>query len=168
MNKYHTFWNRLFAGLIDGLIIGAFSLIDNYIDLTNKSIFVTWTIIYAIIGITYSVYFHGKIGQTIGKIALNIKVVDVDENTTIGYKRAFYRESIWIAIELITIIYFVTSSWNAINVNEQIIAEYEDLGGILAIAWLIVELTTMMFNQKRRAIHDYIANSVVIKESIGE
>lgn len=164
MSKYHTFWNRLFAGLIDGLIFSSLTLADDYLDLSNKFIFVIWTIINAALGITYSVYFHGRYGQTIGKIALNIKVVDVDENSKIGYKRALYRESIWIAIELITIIYFIMLSWNSIRVNEQIIADYETAVGFLAIGFLFIELTTMLFNQKRRAIHDYIANSVVIKD----
>jgi uncharacterized RDD family membrane protein YckC len=34
----------------------------------------------------------------------------------------------------------------------------------LSIAWFLLEIVTMLTNEKRRALHDMIAGSVVIKE----
>jgi hypothetical protein len=33
----------------------------------------------------------------------------------------------------------------------------------LGLYWAILELITMLFNEQRRAIHDFIANTVVVR-----
>jgi uncharacterized RDD family membrane protein YckC len=35
--------------------------------------------------------------------------------------------------------------------------------GILAMVWGISEFVTMLFNDKRRALHDYIGKTVVVR-----
>jgi len=39
------------------------------------------------------------------------------------------------------------------------------LADILWTIWIWSELITMMFNERRRAIHDYMAGTVVIQKS---
>ena len=48
-------------------------------------------------------YFHGKFGQTIGKMALKIKVMDISETRTINFKQALRRESIPLFLTMISI-----------------------------------------------------------------
>ncbi len=162
-NKYHTFWKRLGAGLIDGLIFVPLSLIGDLFDKANHpTIFIGWTLVNTICWTTYVVVGHGKYGQTIGKWLMHIKVLDFNEKNTIGYTRAFYRELIWILVDITGILYFGWLLYKDSTINKLIIESVDDFLGLLTLGWLIIELITMLFNSKRRALHDYIADSVVI------
>ena len=37
--------------------------------------------------------------------------------------------------------------------------------GVLALTWYLLEIATMLTNRKRRALHDFIAGTVVVKTS---
>jgi uncharacterized RDD family membrane protein YckC len=53
------------------------------------------------------------------------------------------------------------------TINEEIHSFYYNIvNGLFSLIWLGVELVTMLFNQKRRALHDYIAGSVVMDINI--
>jgi len=163
MNPYSTFKNRLFSGLIDGLIFLPFILGDYYLDLSNKYVFIGYNIMYILSYLIYSVYFHGKYGQTIGKRVMKVRVLDMSENNVIGYKRAFLRDSVWLLIYLIASIDLVMISDDLIILTEQHRNEYDirflKMWGI----WLLFELISFWATSKRRTIHDFIADSVVVK-----
>ena len=80
------FWRRLGAAIIDGLITGIVSGIL-YVALKTAG--------YAlglILTITYFTYFEGGLtGQTFGKKAMGIRVIDFSTGGPIGYGRAFIR-----------------------------------------------------------------------------
>ena len=112
----------------------------------------------------YIVIGHGKYGQTLGKKIMQIKVLDIGEQKTIGYSRAFLRESVWLIAEISGIIYLIyLSSATTVTDRELVKLVYEDYMSFTTLGWLLLELITMLFNKKRRALHDYIAGSVVVK-----
>jgi uncharacterized RDD family membrane protein YckC len=80
------FWRRFGAALLDGIIIGI-PLTVLYVALKGAG--------YALgllLGIVYFVYFEGgPTGQTLGKQALGIRVIDFTTGGPIGYGRAFIR-----------------------------------------------------------------------------
>lgn len=80
------FWRRFAALLIDGIILGLVSGI---------LLAVLHNVGYAlgiVLGVAYYVYFEGgPRGQTLGKRALGIRVIDFDTGEPIGYGRAFIR-----------------------------------------------------------------------------
>ena len=163
-NKYNTFGKRFVAGLIDYLIFIPFTILDKkFEDTDNKTIFIGWALFYTICWTLYVVIGHGKYGQTIGKRLMNIKVFDLNEKTLIGYKKAFLRESVWFFAIVAAIIYFTISTANTITLNEEVKATYyNDIVSLTSGIWLILEITTMFFNKKRRALHDFLAGSVVV------
>ena len=110
----------------------------------------------------YSVFLHGKYGQTIGKKILDIKVYDLDEENLIGFKRAFYRDSIWIILEIATFIYAIITLALDPGSSSNVQSYYEDVVSSISLLWFIAEFITMLFNYKGRAVHDYLAKSVVI------
>jgi uncharacterized RDD family membrane protein YckC len=83
------FWQRFAAALVDGIIVGATSAIL-YIALENAG-----EALGILLGIAYYVYLEGAeggpTGQTLGKRALAIRVVDIDTGGPIGYGRALIR-----------------------------------------------------------------------------
>jgi uncharacterized RDD family membrane protein YckC len=86
----------------------------------------------------------------------------VNEKEVIGYRRAFYRESIWFFTILLSLVYMAYRN-SGPTINEEIHSFYYNIvNGLFSLIWLVIELVTMLFNQRRRALHDYIAGSVVI------
>jgi len=52
---------------------------------------------------------------------------------------------------------------NSVTLNKSNVdTYYNDIVGMTSGVWLILELITMIFNKKRRALHDYLAGSVVV------
>ncbi len=160
--KHRTFRNRFFAGLIDGFIFLPLFIVGDY--LTHKMLIsVLWydlaeTIFWTI----YVVVGHGKYGQTIGKWLMNVKVLNLEENGLIGYKKAFYRESIWFLISLSAIIYWLIKlRFENFDIPANL-EKYENLTLFFAGGWIVIELSTMLMNNKRRALHDFMGGSVVV------
>jgi uncharacterized RDD family membrane protein YckC len=80
------FWRRFGAAFIDGILIGVVIVI---LDALLKGVGYAIGIL---IAIAYFTYFEGGArGQTPGKRALGIRVIDFDSGGPIGYPRAFIR-----------------------------------------------------------------------------
>ena len=80
------FWQRFAASLLDGLIISVVSVMFSLIDPTLY-------FVVAILGpaVYYTMLEGGAKGQTVGKMALGIRVVDHAGGGSIGYPRGFIR-----------------------------------------------------------------------------
>lgn len=80
------FWSRFGAAFVDGLIIGLINLI------LVTAFKATGDLIGLVISISYfTVLEGGPRGQTLGKQALGIRVIDADTGGPIGYGRGFVR-----------------------------------------------------------------------------
>lgn len=149
--KYQTFSQRLGAGIIDGLIFLPLVLLMP--DNADKSIF--WIIFQNVLSLAYSIIGHHKYGQTIGKRLTFVKVVqNNDETKLISLEQAIKRDLISIIFVLAEVFVIALS-----------LADTEFGQIVLFLApfmWLIAETVTMLFNNKRRSVHDFIASSVCI------
>ena len=84
MNQYASGWQRFAAALIDGIIIGLINGVFGFIGASagkEQMISGLFSLLGWAIGIGYWVVYQGKIGQTIGKKAMGIKVVTFDGKT---------------------------------------------------------------------------------------
>ena len=82
------FWVRFAAVVIDGIIISIVPIIIGVVA-HNLAIFYVVALIF---GLVYEIYFiGGPTGQTFGKRALGIRVIDFNTGGSIGYGRAFLR-----------------------------------------------------------------------------
>jgi len=100
------FWTRVVAALVDGLVVAAlqlllsvalgavtFSMTSNMApDVQGAAMSITW-IAGSFLSVVYYVFFTGYNGQTLGKMALRIRVIRTD-GSSIGYGKAFVREVI--------------------------------------------------------------------------
>jgi uncharacterized RDD family membrane protein YckC len=98
-------WRRLFAALVDGILLSVVSGILRVLIGVTAGIGLG-----LLIDIAYFTYFHGSTGQTPGDAALSIKVVDLRDGTgrPIGYARAFVR---WLGSILSAIPLFLGYFW---------------------------------------------------------
>lgn len=82
-----SFGVRLVAAVIDGVVFIIVSAIVGGIVGSNGS-----QAVVALLGLAYYVYLEGSpSGQTLGKRAMNIRVIDLDGGGSIGYGRAAIR-----------------------------------------------------------------------------
>ncbi len=140
------------------------ALLTGHIEnIDNKNLFIVWTLFYIICWTMYVVIGHGKYGQTIGKRLMNIKVFDINEQDVIGYKRAFFREAVWFFSNLIGITYLAATAYQTVATNKELDDKLNTgFIGLTMSIWFLLELVTMFLNKKRRALHDFIAGSVVV------
>jgi uncharacterized RDD family membrane protein YckC len=160
---YNTGFKRFLAAIFDWIILASISYIQQLLPLNNINAVLCWIIFYSIFCYTYSIYCHYRFGQTAGKYFMNIKVFDISESKKMTFMQAILRDSfglVVLAYSSIRIIIELNS--NQVDSLTAIANFNTNISNILGI-WAIIELLTMLFNKKRRAIHDYIAGTVVIK-----
>ena len=161
--KYHTGFRRLGAAIIDSIIFTPLLLADLWVlnQTDNVWIVFAWTVFNASLYYLYSIFFHYKFGRTIGKWVLRIKVLDISETKLLSLKQAILRDSLYLVIQLIGLLYFLYLVAKTGDLD-IIIMDYRNFIDYSFLCWMALELISMLTNEKRRAIHDWLAGSVVI------
>jgi uncharacterized RDD family membrane protein YckC len=157
--RYQTFGSRFLAAMIDGFILSITAryintfLWQDYNDTIGKLLISNGLFYF------YSIFLHYKFGQTLGKkIAQVIVVSNSDESKLIGLANSFKRDSVGILISILGILVKVY------HIDDTSFSHYLIL--FSTSGWLLAELVTMLFNEKRRAVHDFLGNSVVIDSRV--
>lgn len=166
MQKYNIFWRRFWANVIDAFVIYPFTFLDRYVNPSNthKVTLIAWLIFSNAILFIYSIYFHGRFGQTLGKMATKIKVLDVSEERIPNYLQAFQREIIYIFLTVISLINtFYLIYLQSYSPEAEFDSKIGQIVLLSTLGCLIIEFITMFFNLKSRALHDFIAGTVVIQ-----
>jgi uncharacterized RDD family membrane protein YckC len=163
--KYKTFWPRFWAGLVDGLIFIPIVYLENLLlGYFNVESFANEILValFAFDIYIYSVLMHAYFGKTIGKMFLGIRVLTIEENK-ISFKHAILRDIVPIFIMLISISSVLEIMFPQPMPSASISPIYFIITGFPLI-WFLLEIVTMLFNKKRRALHDFIAGTVVMRE----
>jgi len=166
VDKYSTFWPRFWAATIDGIIFALILYIECLVfgieyNAQDKFLQALNGVQFAL----YAIFMHGYFGQTLGKMSMEIKVLNHDTETDINVKQALRRESVNLALNIswVVIILVVATSLEMSGAISEGLS-YAVIGfGVLAMVWGISEFVTMLFNDKRRAVHDYIGKTVVVR-----
>ena len=167
-NKYQTFWPRFWALFLDGFVVGIpLALVlfaiqgaealrpaaEAYVDQISQ-----------FVGIAYFVLMHAKYGQTVGKMATKVKIWDKTEAKEITFRQSLMREIVPAIFAFIGLVYFlgfgVADESGGLTETAVLVLIST---AIISIAWSIVEIVTMLFSTKRRALHDLIAGTVVTR-----
>lgn len=140
----------------------------------NKNLAIFITIPSTVLFCMYNVYFNAHFGGTLGKLAVGIRITKPD-GTRIGWPEAWKRSAVDLALGFLMLCIEV---WALTQVNgEQYSATtfaqrrqllqsyYPSWFSIVTISqqiWIWSELLVLLFNKRKRAIHDFIAGTVVI------
>jgi uncharacterized RDD family membrane protein YckC len=106
---------------------------------------------------------HGTRGQTLGKMACNVIVLDVSEQR-LNMRQAVLRDILGVILLPIGLAIDIPRIVKGIDVS--IAGDLTTIDWIInyaAFGWFLIEIVTMLTNSKRRALHDFIAGSVVIR-----
>lgn len=175
--QYAGFWHRLHAHIIDLLILLPYIYLTIVVS-RNYRLYELYLFIPSMfITLLFEIYCVAKYGGSPGKLIAKIKIVKSDFSE-VTYKDAFLRSSVAIILNLINkimIIFFLLSisdaeyfsiiasegGFKALAAKQTSL--YKIVDGLYQI-WIWGELIVLLTNKKRRALHDLIAGTVVIKK----
>ena len=176
MNNYATFWQRFAAMWIDFLVLMPLMVIQVLLGSSSKSVAFALVIPMAAAYAAYTIYCHGRFGQTVGKRVMDIRVIRTT-GERIGWREAWLRSSVELCFSALGVIgSFVAlatiadSDYYGVGWGQraQNLAAHEPLWlGWTATAtqiWVWSEVVVRLFNKRRRSLHDFIAGTVVASE----
>jgi len=163
---FRTAWRRLGAISIDLLIVAGVELLlvaalrvelpwdgDQRI---GRGVFV----IDAVVGLVYPIVLHRVFGRTVGRWLTRVRLVALDLGP-ITWIQAVVRESPWIALVMFRSV--------GPFVFERLFGRGEGATGWLlwqigaGPVWVLAELVVMLSSARRRALHDLLARTVVVR-----
>ena len=166
--KYNTFWPRVWASWIDSLIMLPVGIL---LTLTCRSSILTPSLVLLVyiggilVKYIYRIILHGCFGQTVGKMAVKVKVVTLDESP-LGVKRALLRESVDLLITAVSLIAnapLILKTGSLVGLRWVPHGEWYFLLAFCSQGWFLIDLLTLFASTRRRAAHDFIAGSVVVR-----
>lgn len=166
--KFRTFWRRVWAGAIDSMVFWPLFLISNWIWAALKDypvLLLFWFILSSIAIHIYDIVLHGLFGQTLGKMAVNVKVINVTGDK-LSMSQAFRRDIVPLFFFALSLAFDGPKILHGIYPQNPAFVRFDFvffLTLFTGMGWFFAEVVTMLTNKRRRAIHDYIAGSVVIK-----
>jgi uncharacterized RDD family membrane protein YckC len=162
MEKYKTFFPRLVALLIDSYIMLPIAILDDWFRQAEypAAFFYIWIPLSALVFPVYTIMMNIHYGQTLGKMAMNVKILDASEEP-LKLNQAIWRETPQVIYNIAVIvlgIVFFAQDMEAENVKLAY-----GVVGTCALIWGLADISTFFLNDKRRALHDLIAGTVVVK-----
>lgn len=170
---YSKFWHRVLASIIDGMIVSGFNLIVKlvlirWVSYAADLIFVNVTAL--AFGIFFHVFLVARFGVTPGKMILRMRIVQRDGTPAI-WGNAILRYMVTFACSsALTIPYLIAYAYPAVNPDEwdgyfiQLFDRQLSLPIIALYLWNIISVIVVASNKQRRAPHDFIAGTVVIRK----
>lgn len=176
MNKPATFWQRFAALCVDVFVFVPLALVQAMVESVSKRAALVMVISYAGLSLAYSIYSHGRFGRTVGKWVMRIRVVRVT-GEPLRWREAWLRSAVDVgmagastygrilALVAVTDAEYYNVGWFARGAK---IAALEPTWATWAMwvgaVWAWSEVLTMLLNKRRRALHDFIAGTVVISD----
>ncbi len=163
--------------MIDGAVLITVVILYEWIGAQSLETAVLSSVLNQLFWVPYVVYAHGRYGQTLGKYARGIRVVRTD-GSPLGWPRAWARSAVDIAFGVVILVgailgastmsseeYSALQGWSARSTYRHAHEPaWVDVVTWASFGWVAVESIVMLCNPRRRAVHDYIAGSVVIAE----
>jgi uncharacterized RDD family membrane protein YckC len=174
--RYAGFMVRLGAYLLDALILLPMIALGLFLGHKSRLFLAYGFIPLQLVNLWYYIYLVSKNGGTPGKRLRKLKITLLD-GAPVTLKRAAVRYLVFVG--LITIA-SIGLNFSVLNMSD---AEFHSLDYMersqrlvqlapawyqpvfmVAQIWFWLDLVTMLFNRKRRTLHDHIAGTVVVRE----
>lgn len=173
--EYGGFWRRFGANTIDALVFFPVAIAAAFVMITlNFWLILPIQILSGILGAAYTTFMHAWYGATLGKMATGLSVRKTSLYP-ISWDEAVKRNSVDYVFLMITAIGNI-STFLVIPREELLRASIFDMSPLLQHyqsplfsvcqtffgLWFWSEIVVLLFNEKKRAIHDLIAGTVVV------
>lgn len=169
------FWLRVVAKLLDFVIMLPLVGLTYWLSTTSRFFYLSWIVPGIITGLLYSVYLVRRYGGTPGKLVMKLRV-QMKDGSPVSFTAALIREAplllLGAAINL-GLGLSALSMDDGTYLNYGFMARSEALmasgpGWLTAVNWIMqgwtwVGAIVMLLNSRRRAVHDFLAGTVVVK-----
>lgn len=168
------FWLRLAAQLLDVLFMLPFIGLNLWLGTVWRYFYAVWVIPGTLIGMFLTVYLVLRYGGSPGKLILKLRI-QMKDGARVTTKAAVLRVAPLMALSVAT---SIGTAYAAILMDE---ATYRSIGfmqrsavlsasapgwstwaSMLMQVWMWVSVPVMLLNKRRRAIHDFLAGTVVV------
>jgi uncharacterized RDD family membrane protein YckC len=173
---YAGFWRRFASLLLDFVIVSPFVTIIMLLNALNKNVFFYTLVPNLLIGLIYNVYFVQKWGGTPGKLIVGIKILKINGDD-IKWREAILRYCVLflllifgtivmaITVSNIDSYYYESLDWiNKQRYMGSISPTLNKINVWLINLWTYSELIVLLMNSRKRALHDFIAGTVIVKK----
>lgn len=175
-NIYAGFWIRLGALLLDFLIVLPVSLLTLYINGLSKNAYFFTVFPSFIFGLWYYIYLVKKYGGTPGKLIVGITIIKID-GENIDWKEAILRHIVLFGISIFGIVLTIVTLMHSNTLHYESLGWMQKQQYLMALSpilfsfytwttniWIYSEYIVLLTNKRKRAIHDYIAGTVIVKK----
>ncbi len=176
MKNFATFWQRFLAMWIDLLVFVPLIVLYQFIEPVSKVAAVVFAIVHGCLGQAYVICGHRRFGMTVGKWVMRIRVVRVT-GEPLRWREAWLRSAFDVCFMIVGGVAMVVTfsaiadsqyygvGWRARSANlEATQPAWAALTSWVGLVWFHSEVVTMLFNERRRALHDFVAGTVVVSE----
>lgn len=174
---YATLWQRIGAWLLDLFCYTPFVALCLFLGGMGRYFYAGLAALGMLVNAWYCVYLVKHFGGTPGKLLMGLRIVKTD-GSPMGYREAFLRNAVVFSLSAL--------AWLALIIGtlRMTDTEYDSLGGHHRVAaqislapdwytwvawlirfWILSLFIVMLANNKRRATHDFMAGTVVIKRA---
>jgi uncharacterized RDD family membrane protein YckC len=173
---YSGFWQRVGAVLVDFIIVSPLAALDYFFGGEVRLLQLYTLVPSQLLSFFMMVYMAYRFGGSPGKLALGMRIVMLD-GSPLTMKAALLRYApMWSMGLLMTIgtIIAVMSMPDSSHLSLSYVARMAAVNAympgwvspITAVLqlWIFASLITVLANRKRRAIHDFIAGTVVVRK----
>jgi uncharacterized RDD family membrane protein YckC len=175
--EYAGFWPRLGALLLDLLIMLPLTALVLWCSERYRLFNLYYFVPSVLFGLFYGVYLVRRFGGTPGKLIVGVRIRKVN-GEAVGYREAFLRELPELILTtltsialLIPVLHMSDTEYHALSFMERAKRTVELAPSwykplqIVQNVWVWGELIVLLTNRKRRALHDFIAGTVVVRTS---
>jgi uncharacterized RDD family membrane protein YckC len=181
--KYSTFGPRFWAPFPDAVVLWPISLAASVLLFPGipKSVAASIFVAENFAWLVHTVIMHARYGQTVGKMVTKVRVVDFRTGGKISWRQACIREGIPTLLSLGLLGYQARLILAGTMLSDGTLSEGATKNGqalpfgtpfwllsALPLLWFLAEVLTMFTNEKRRALHDFIAGTIVVRTNLEE
>jgi len=173
--QYVGFWGRFGAYWIDVLVLSPLAIAAIWLS-PYKYYYVAIGLPGFALGLVYHVYLVQRFGGTPGKLVLKQRIVKVS-GEPVGYREALLRYVVLMVLSLgsslgiaLGALQIADSDYAALSslaqravALQQAATGWYQIINVATQVWVWSEFVVLLTNSKRRALHDFMAGTVVIK-----
>jgi len=172
--EYGGFWRRVGAQLLDGIILIPMVLVLYFLIYKTSEAYLYYALPSLAVQFFYYVYLVRRYGATPGKRITNMRITMTD-GTPVTMKAAFLRYSPYLALQALTTLATILATaapiegYDSLSYIEKMQLPQMSMplwGKVVAwitYIWVIANAITLVANQRKRATHDFLAGTVVLR-----
>lgn len=173
--EYAGFWRRFGAYWIDFIVLLPLMAIGVFGTNLSRWFQPIWLIPGTIIGLWFSVYLVIRHGGTPGKLLMGTRIV-MEDGSAVTTRAALVRHSVLFALSFLTSAalayaaaiapdepyHSLTFVQKSMLLTELAPSWYGAVNVLLQV-WVWSEFIAILCNKKKKALHDYMAGTVVVR-----